>query len=83
MSKNARATEENEENASASERRNSTTKRRRNGDDKVIRFRCDFLSTQVKVMLARGWIQVSSNETILTNEKRKVETVACKCDSIC
>ncbi|XP_076174403.1 putative tubulin polyglutamylase TTLL9 [Ptiloglossa arizonensis] len=41
------------------ERRNSTTKKKQNGDDKVVRFRCDFPSTQVKVMLARGWIQVT------------------------
>ncbi|KAK9295516.1 hypothetical protein QLX08_010184 [Tetragonisca angustula] len=59
MSKNTGASQENEENVSASERRNSTTKRRQSGDDKVIRFRCDFPSTQVKVMLARGWIQVT------------------------
>ncbi|XP_043512318.1 probable tubulin polyglutamylase TTLL9 [Frieseomelitta varia] len=57
MSKNTGASQENEENVSAPERRNSTTKRRQNGDDKVIRFRCDFPSTQVKVMLARGWTQ--------------------------
>ncbi|XP_066581602.1 probable tubulin polyglutamylase TTLL9 [Prorops nasuta] len=27
-------------------------------DDKVVKFRCDFPSTQLKVMLARGWKQV-------------------------
>ncbi|XP_076629900.1 putative tubulin polyglutamylase TTLL9 [Colletes latitarsis] len=41
------------------ERRNSTTKKKQNGDDKVVKFRCDFPSTQVRVMLARGWTQVT------------------------
>ncbi|XP_043479338.1 probable tubulin polyglutamylase TTLL9 [Leptopilina heterotoma] len=31
---------------------------------KVIKFRCDFPSTQVKVMLARGWVQIDDpNDT--------------------
>ncbi|XP_068991083.1 probable tubulin polyglutamylase TTLL9 [Neodiprion pinetum] len=30
----------------------------RNGVAKRIKFRCDFPSTQAKVMLARGWVQV-------------------------
>lgn len=58
MSKNARPSHDSEENASPREKRNSTARRRQNEDDKVIRFRCDFPSTQVRVMLARGWTQV-------------------------
>ncbi|OAD61640.1 putative tubulin polyglutamylase TTLL9 [Eufriesea mexicana] len=46
-----------EENTSPREKKNS--RRRQNRDDKVVRFRCDFPSTQVRVMLARGWIQVT------------------------
>lgn len=33
-------------------------KKRQNFEDKVVKFRCDFPSTQVEVMLARGWTQV-------------------------
>lgn len=33
-------------------------KKKQNSEDKVVKFRCDFPSTQVEVMLARGWIQV-------------------------
>lgn len=72
MSKNTELIHETEENSFPQERsrrepmsaRHSattatiTTKKRLNGDDKVIKFRCDFPSTQVRVMLARGWIQV-------------------------
>lgn len=56
MSRNAAFGQDIEENTSPREKKNS--RRRQNGDDKVIRFRCDFPSTQVRVMLARGWIQV-------------------------
>ncbi|XP_026670778.1 probable tubulin polyglutamylase TTLL9 [Ceratina calcarata] len=61
MSKNTGTHCENtEENVSPPpEKRNSTMRRRQNGEDKVIKFRCDFPSTQVKVMLARGWIQIT------------------------
>ncbi|XP_006617596.2 probable tubulin polyglutamylase TTLL9 [Apis dorsata] len=73
MSKNTELIHETEENSFPQERsrrepmsaRHSattatiTTKKRLNGDDKVIKFRCDFPSTQVRVMLARGWIQVT------------------------
>ncbi|CAL7937617.1 unnamed protein product [Xylocopa violacea] len=48
----------NEETASPLSAEKKISRRRQNGDDKVIKFRCDFPSTQVKVMLARGWIQV-------------------------
>lgn len=33
-------------------------KKKHNSEDKIVKFRCDFPSTQVEVMLARGWIQV-------------------------
>lgn len=36
-------------------------KKRQNFEDKVVKFRCDFSSTQVEVMLARGWTQVISS----------------------
>ncbi|XP_076375568.1 putative tubulin polyglutamylase TTLL9 [Megalopta genalis] len=39
--------------------RNSTGKKKQNAEDKVVKFRCDFPSTQVKVMLARGWTQIT------------------------
>ena len=33
-------------------------KKKQNFEDKIVKFRCDFPSTQVEVMLARGWTQV-------------------------
>ncbi|CAK9808504.1 Probable tubulin polyglutamylase TTLL9 [Anthophora quadrimaculata] len=62
MSKNSATTlvrESEESRLSPREKRNSTTRRRQNGNDKVVKFRCDFPSTQVRVMLARGWTQVT------------------------
>ncbi|XP_076229454.1 putative tubulin polyglutamylase TTLL9 [Nomia melanderi] len=57
------------------ETRNSNTKKKRNGVDKVIKFRCDFPSTQVRVMLARGWTQVMESSWHLwwceTNDARQ------------
>lgn len=38
-------------------KRSYDSKKKQNDNGKV-RFRCDFPSTQVKVMLARGWTQV-------------------------
>ncbi|KAG7190240.1 hypothetical protein KM043_006359 [Ampulex compressa] len=45
------------------EKKNSNAKRKRPNDGKAVRFRCDFPSTQVKVMLARGWLQLWWCET--------------------
>lgn len=38
--------------------KSSDLKKKQNDEDKV-KFRCDFMSTQTKVMLARGWTQVN------------------------
>lgn len=43
---------------SGSEKKFCDLKKKQNSEDKVVKFRCDFPSTQVEVMLARGWIQV-------------------------
>ncbi|XP_076242284.1 putative tubulin polyglutamylase TTLL9 [Calliopsis andreniformis] len=46
------------------EKRCPNARKKQNGDDKVIKFRCDFPSTQVRVMLARGWTQITdANDT--------------------
>ncbi|KAG5345024.1 TTLL9 polyglutamylase, partial [Acromyrmex heyeri] len=37
-------------------------KKKQNSEDKVVKFRCDFPSTQVEVMLARGWTQIVDPE---------------------
>ncbi|XP_076394729.1 putative tubulin polyglutamylase TTLL9 isoform X1 [Megachile rotundata] len=66
MSKNTASGRDSEtENCASSiqrEKRNFNAKKRQNGDENVIKFRCDFPSTQVKVMLARGWVQVTDTE---------------------
>jgi len=43
---------------SGSEKKLCNLKKKQNSEDKVVKFRCDFPSTQVEVMLARGWTQV-------------------------
>jgi len=42
----------------SSEKKFCNFKKKQNSEDKVVKFRCDFPSTQVEVMLARGWTQV-------------------------
>ncbi|KAG5313355.1 TTLL9 polyglutamylase, partial [Acromyrmex insinuator] len=37
-------------------------KKKQNSEDKIVKFRCDFPSTQVEVMLARGWTQIVDPE---------------------
>jgi len=43
---------------SGSEKKLCNFKKKQNSEDKIVKFRCDFPSTQVEVMLARGWTQV-------------------------
>lgn len=45
------------------EKRSCDSKKKQNDEDKTVKFRCDFPSTPVEVMLARGWTQVISFST--------------------
>lgn len=40
------------------EKKSYDPKKKQNDEDRIVKFRCDFSSTQLEVMLARGWIQV-------------------------
>lgn len=40
------------------EKKSCDPKKKQNDEDRIVKFRCDFSSTQLEVMLARGWIQV-------------------------
>ncbi|KYQ46375.1 putative tubulin polyglutamylase TTLL9 [Trachymyrmex zeteki] len=47
---------------SSAEKKVCKIKKKQNSEDKVVKFRCDFPSTQVEVMLARGWTQIVDSE---------------------
>lgn len=40
------------------EKKSCDSKKKQDDEDRIVKFRCDFSSTQLKVMLARGWTQV-------------------------
>lgn len=49
-------------------------KKKQNSEDKVVKFRCDFSSTQVGVMLSRGWTQVILSSLHTNGERRERES---------
>ncbi|XP_072759435.1 probable tubulin polyglutamylase TTLL9 [Anoplolepis gracilipes] len=49
---------------SRKEKKSYDSKKKQDDDDRIVKFRCDFSSTQLEVMLARGWTQIVDSEDV-------------------